>query len=193
MSTITVVKKGNEICIASETLTTFGTTKLSEDYISEADKILKWGKSYVGIVGNVALSAMLQDVIKREKNPPDFSSTGAIYTYFTKQHQVFKEKYFLNVNEDEDDPVESSQIEIVIVNKYGIFGVHSLRDVYNFQKFWAYGSGRRYALGAMSSVYGLKDFNARKIARAGVKAGIAFDDGSGGKVITKLIKINKKK
>lgn len=191
MSTISVVKKGNEICIASETLTTFGATKLSEDFVSESDKILKWGKSYVGIVGEVALSTMLQDVIKHEKKVPDFSSSAAIYKYFTKQHPVFKEKYFLNANEDVDDPVESSQIEIVIVNKHGIFGVHSLRDVYSFQKFWAYGSGKKYALGAMNSVYDLKSFTARKIAKAGVKAGITFDDGSGGTIKTKLIKIKK--
>lgn len=189
MSTVTVVKKGKEICIASETLTTFGTTKLREGFVTDAEKILKWGDSYVGIVGGVSLSMVLRDIIKKEKKAPNFSNVESIFKYFTKLHKKLKGKYFLNPNEDEDDPVESSQIEIVIVNENGIFGVHSLRDIYHFQKFWAYGSGRRYALGAMNATYDLKSFSAEKIAIEGVKAGITFDDGSSGTIITKVIKV----
>lgn len=187
MSTISVVKKDGKISIASETLTTFGTTKLSGDFTTNGDKILKWGNSYVGIVGSVSLNLMLGDLINSEKKAPDFSSVDKIYKYFTKKHVIFKEKYYLNPNEDEDDPVESSQFEIVLINKHGIFGVHALRDIYSFEKFWAYGSGRRYALGAMNSLYELKDFSAEKIAKEGVRAGIAFDDGSGGEIISKTI------
>ena len=189
MSTITVVKKGKEICIASETLTTFGTTKLNEEFVSNSHKILKWGNSYVGIVGMVTLNMVIADVIKNEKKEPDFSNIHSIYNYFSKLHVKLKDKYFLNTSEEDDDPVESSQIEIVIVNKYGFFGVHSLREVYPFEKFWAYGSGRRYALGAMNSVYDLKGFNAKKIATSGVQAGITFDDASGGTIVTKTVRL----
>lgn len=187
MSTITVVKKGGKITIASETLTTFGNTKLRGDFVSDGEKILKWGKSYIGIVGEVALNLMFRDLIASEKKTPDFSSVDKIYKYFTLKHEVFKEKYFLNPNEDEDDPVESSQFEIVIVNKSGIFGVHSLRDVYNFSRFWSYGSGRRFALGAMNALFDLNNFDSEAIAKEGVRAGITFDDGSDGEIITKTI------
>lgn len=189
MSTVTVVKKGKKICISSETLTTFGTMKMNEDFKENSLKILKWGDSYVGIVGYVALNIMLQDVINTEKSQPDFSNRESIYKYFTKLHSKLKDKYFLNASEDRDDPVESSQFEIVIVNKHGMFGVHSLREVHQYRKFWAYGSGRRYALGAMNSVYDVKGFNAQKIAEAGVQAGITFDDASGGSIVSHTVKL----
>ncbi len=189
MSTITVVKKGTKICISSETLTTFGTMKMNEEFKENSSKILKWGESYVGIVGYVALNIMLQDVIDNEEEHPDFSNKASIYKYFTKLHTKLKEKYFLNTNEDREDPVESSQFEIVIVNKHGMFGVHSLREVHQYHKFWAYGSGRRFALGAMNAVYDLKGFNAQKVAEAGINAGVTFDDASGGSTVSYVIKL----
>ena len=167
MTTIAVVKKNNMVCIASESLTTFGSTKFNEEHNADVNKIMEWGESYIGIVGSIALNMILRDVIINEKKTPDFSSSVEIYKYFKKLHPVLKEKYYLKTDEDENDPVESSQFEIVIVNKYGMFGVHSLRDVYCFKKFWAYGSGKDYAKGAMSAVYDLEDYDAEKIAISG--------------------------
>ncbi len=189
MSTVVAVKKGSEICIASESLTTFGSTKVQHQFISNPEKILKWGDSYIGTTGMVTLQMMLSDIIKKEKKKPDFSNIPAIYDYFNRLHVKLKNKYFLKPEEDEEDPVESSQIELVIVNKHGIFSVHSLREVYQFEKFWAYGSGTRFALGAMHAVYDLKGYSAEQIAVAGVQAGITFDDGSGGEIVTKVISL----
>ena len=189
MSTIAVAKKGNEICIASETLTTFGTTKMNESFIEDHTKIIRWGDSLVGIVGAVAISMILRDIAKKDKDNADFSSVESIYKYFIKLHKYMKKKYFLQTDEDDEDPVESSQLEIVIANSHGLFGVHSLREVYSFQKFWAYGSGGKFALGAMNSVYDLEDFDAEKIAKAGVNAGITFDDASGGTILFHKIQL----
>ena len=192
MSTVTVVKKGSYICMAAESLTTFGPMKLNGDLLIKDRKILKWNDSLVGLVGSVAVKMIIQDIIYNEKKTPDFSSPMKIYKYFNKLHPILKEKYHLNPTEDDEDPVESSQYEMVIANKHGIFGVHALREIYHYSKYWAYGSGSNYALGAMHALYDQKGMSAEKIAIAGVEAGIAFDDGSGGEIFSQKIKLEGK-
>ena len=53
MTTCVVVKKGNEIAIASDSLVTFGDTRLSHVY-EENEKIFKVGESYVTLAGTAA-------------------------------------------------------------------------------------------------------------------------------------------
>jgi ATP-dependent protease HslVU (ClpYQ) peptidase subunit len=63
------------------------------------------------------------------------------------------------------------------MNRGGIFGLYSLREVDQYTRFWAVGSGAEFALGAMHVAYDLFD-DADAIARAGVEAGACFDSGS---------------
>jgi ATP-dependent protease HslVU (ClpYQ) peptidase subunit len=49
-----------------------------------------------------------------------------------------------------------------------------MREVYEFSRFWAIGSGRKFAMGAMHVAYG-QDLDAHAIAEAGVRAGCEFD------------------
>ena len=189
MSTITVVKKNGLIAIASESLTTFGSTKLNGDYTSNGRKIVRWGENYIGMVGSVAMHMILEDIINKSKKVPSLNSAAKVFSFFNKLHAKLKSKYFINPEEDKDDPVESSQYEIVICNPDGIFGVHSLREVYDLQKFWAYGSGSEFALGAMHALYDDPLKSAVQTAVAGVEAGIQFDSSSGGKIDVHTIKL----
>jgi ATP-dependent protease HslVU (ClpYQ) peptidase subunit len=66
----------------------------------------------------------------------------------------------------------------LIAHPAGIFGVYALREVYEYRRFWAIGSGAEYALGAMYALYDEAD-SAAAVARAGVAAGAEFDTGSG--------------
>ena len=107
----------------------------------------------------------------------DFSSRLAIFESFLSLHPLLKEKYFLNAKDEDDDPYESTQIDALIANPFGIFGVHSLREVTEYKKFWAIGSGAEYALGAMFAVYD-SAVSAEEIAHAGVAAGAEFNNAS---------------
>jgi ATP-dependent HslUV protease, peptidase subunit HslV len=93
-------------------------------------------------------------------------------------HPILKDEFYLKPDEDKDDEYESSQIEAVIANPHGIFGMFSWRDVDEYNLFWAIGSGQEYALGAMYLAYETMD-DAEEIAKIGVAAGCEFDDGSG--------------
>jgi ATP-dependent protease HslVU (ClpYQ) peptidase subunit len=64
---------------------------------------------------------------------------------------------------------------VLIANKHGIFCAFSLREIYEYQRFWAIGSGEPYAIGAMHAVYAQEALSATDIAKVGVGAGCQFD------------------
>jgi len=182
MSTVVAVKKAGKVCIAADSLTSFGDLKLNSDYDAAHDKILRFDENYLGIVGSAAHQLVLESVfvskkIVDKKIEIDLSSRLAIFESFRALHPVLKQKYFLNAKDEDDDPYESTQIDALIANPFGIFGVHSLREVTEYKKFWAIGSGAEYALGAMFAVYD-KAASAEEIAHAGVAAGAEFNNAS---------------
>lgn len=178
MTTIVVVRKGNAVAIGSDTLTTFGDTRLSGDYEANR-KIISVQGSSIGLAGTSAHFPVLESALVSMGEECKLNSKVEVFRTFTRLHSVLKEQYFLNTKEDEDDPYESSQIMAVIANASGIYGVYSYREVFSFDRFWGIGSGRNYALGAMYAVYDELD-SARAIAQVGVRAGIEFDKSSGG-------------
>ena len=98
----------------------------------------------------------------------------AIFETFRALHPVLKDKYFLIAKDEDEDPYEASHIDAVICNNRGIFGIYSLREVSEYNRFWAIGSGSEYALGAMYALYDRLD-SAEDIATAGVQAGAEFN------------------
>ena len=176
MTTIVVVRKGDTAVIAADSLTTFGTTRLAPAYDRHPQKITKYGDSWLGVAGSAAHQLVLENILQRLVDL-DLHGKAAIYETFRKLHPVLKEEAFLNPKEEEDDPYESSQMTVMIANPAGIFAVYSMREVFEFDRFWAIGSGRDFALGAMYSVYAHAASPAA-IAEAGVIAGAEFDTGT---------------
>jgi ATP-dependent protease HslVU (ClpYQ) peptidase subunit len=177
MTTIVAVRKNDEIAIAADSLTTFGDTRLSAQYDNTSDKIVHYKGTYLGLCGSAAHQLVFQNLLAKHSDL-DFSNKGAIFETFRKLHPILKEQHFLNPKEEEDDPYESTQISALVANVHGIFGVYSMREVFEYTRFWAVGSGREFALGAMHAQYPrLK--SATAIAKAGIEAGAAFDRNSG--------------
>ena len=129
-----------------------------------------------GLKGSAAHQLVFESLLRRHE-PLDFSDKFSIFETFRKLHPIMKEQHFLNPKEEEDDPYESTQITALIANAHGIFGVYSMREVFEYTQFWAAGTGREFALGAMQALYPrLK--TAEAVARAGVEAGAMFDKNS---------------
>ena len=177
MTTIVVVRKKDRIAIGADTLVTFGETRLPGAYESN-DKIIRVGDSFIGLAGSTAHFEVLRRVLGAT-DAPKLHSRSEVFETFLRAHQVLKEQYYLNPKEEDDDPYESSQITALIANPSGIYGVYSYREVFSFERFWAIGSGRNFALGAMYAVYG-RARSARQIAQIGVDAGSEFDKSSSG-------------
>jgi ATP-dependent HslUV protease, peptidase subunit HslV len=171
MSTIVVVKKNGETAIAADTLTSSASIKISAAYKTNRQKIIKFGETYLGFVG----WAVNQDVFASlmEKRPADlhFHSARHIFETVLKIHPVLKDEFYLRESED---TYESSGMNILVANPYGIFEIHQDRKVTEFEFFWANGSGTEYALGAMFQAYDHLR-TARDIAVAGVLAATEFD------------------
>jgi ATP-dependent HslUV protease, peptidase subunit HslV len=187
MTTIVLVRKGDSAVIAADSLTTFGTTRLSPAYDRSPEKVVAYKDSFIGVAGSAAHQLVLENILARNTGL-ELHGKAAIYESFRRLHPVLKEDAFLNPKEEDDDPYESSQMTVMIANPSGIFAVYSMREVFEFDRFWAIGSGRDFALGAMWTVYG-KAKSAAAIAETGVLAGAEFDTGSSTPVLLHEVRL----
>ena len=189
MSTIVVARKGNTACIAADTLTTFGDIRLDSTLDPNHSKIQRFGQTRIGIVGAAAHTLVAERAFRDDDVAADFSTREATFDTLLRLHPVLKERYFLNAKDGDEDPYETSQIDAVFVNPNGIFGLYSLREVYEYSRYWAVGSGACYALGAMHAVWD-KARTARDVARAGAAAGAAFDTASAMPLTVRTVTLN---
>ena len=176
MTTIVVVCKNGVAAIAGDSLTTFGSMRLGAELDQSFDKIVEHRGSYIGLAGSAAHQLVIQSILS-QRPELSFDGKAAVFETFRSMHPVLKEEHFLNPKEEEDDPYESSQLTALIANRTGIYGVYSMREVFEYRRYWAIGSGREFALGAMFACYDAYP-DAARIARIGVEAGTAFDTGS---------------
>jgi ATP-dependent protease HslVU (ClpYQ) peptidase subunit len=187
MSTIVAAVKNGVACIAADSLTSFGDTKQSAEFVVNSDKILLLANSstnadsnnltYMGIVGSAAHHLVMQNLVLDHADKIDLSDRMSIFITLKTIHPILKEEYFLNSKEEDEDSYESSRVDALIMNENGIFGLYSLREVEQYSRFWAVGSGSEFALGAMQTAYEIYD-TAEQIAQAGVVAGATFDNAS---------------
>ena len=180
MSTTVVVRMHGQACIAADSLTTFGDQKQSSVYDRYSDKLQTLDDGAISIVGSAAHAVVIESVLRERRVRFDLRDRLRIFESFRRLHTELKDEYFLNPKDDENqnDPYESSRIDALVANPHGIFGVYALREVYEYQRFCAIGSGAEYALGAMYAAWDAAS-SAEAVARAGVEAGAEFDTGSG--------------
>ena len=196
MTTIVVVKKAGQVAIASDTLVTFGDTRLGHRF-EDNSKLLHvegvGGVSYIGVAGSVAHFPVLRQALESlPRAQVRLGSKEEVFATFSKLHPVLKDNFFLQTKEEDNDPYESSQFSAVVANASGIYGLYSYREVFEFKEFWGIGSGRSFALGAMHAVWPTSE-TAREVAMAGVQAGCEFDKNSAGPVEVFTMKLKKSK
>ena len=178
MSTIVAVVKNKFACLAADSLTSFGDTRQPAEYVADYEKIIRFGEhNHIGIVGSAAHHLVVHNLVTRHAEKMDFTDRFSIFESMRQIHPILKEEYFLNSKDEDEDSYESSRVDALIMNASGIYGLYSLREVDQYTRFWAIGSGAEFALGAMRVAYDLLD-SAEDIARAGVEAGACFDNGS---------------
>ena len=179
MTTIVVVKKGGVAAISADTLTKWGSGKESAKYIANSEKIIKIGPNYIAVTGNATFKLILREYFRESGNDIQLSNPMEIFRTWNRLHLTLKEKYFLMPEEDKEDALESTRMDVLIANPQGIFGVSGHRTVQEFSRFYAYGSGSDYALGALWADYERKGVSAARIARRAIEAAGEFDDGTG--------------
>ncbi len=179
MTTIAVVKKNGIIAIAADTLTKWGSGKESADYIVNHSKLIRVGESLIAVSGNATFKHVLDDYfVSDERQATPLRTVQEIFTAWQQMHKVLKDEYFVRPEESQDDALESSRMDVLIANPYGIFGVSGMRTVQEFARFYSYGSGTDYALGALYASYGRPELDAEALARLAINAAAEFDDGT---------------
>ena len=191
MTSITVVKKNGYVAIAADTLTKWGYSKEPAEYIANHEKIIKVGSSYIGVASSVTTDLALRIYFSKPGAKAKLSSVEDIFSTWNDLHRVLKERFFLNSQENDDRSYESSRMDVLIANPYGIFGIGPYRSVQEFTKFYAYGSGSDYAQGAMYTIYEDDNRSAEEIARLGVQAAAEFDEDTGLPINSYAIKLRK--
>ena len=179
MTTIAVVRKNGYVAIAADTMTKWGSGKETAEYIVNNHKTFKVGDTVLAITGNTTFKSIFTDYFARPKVEARFDSVNNIFKTWQTMHAVLKEEYFLNAAASSDDPVESTRVDVLLANKHGIFGVVAHRTVQEFSKYYAFGSGADYAMGAMYAIYNNRNVDAEDIAKGAVKAAAEFNDGTG--------------
>ena len=182
MGLVIALTKGNETCIAADSMSIIGgSRKVTGDDISNADKIVSWGNSYIGTTDHSLWPALLQHYALKQGCKPKLDSTQAVFGELLTLHQALKDHYFLSeeTSSDDDDPFETSGFSSLIVNPHGIFQTYDLRSVQQFTRFAAIGSGSSYAFGALYALYDVLD-SVEEIARAVVRIVSELDDSTGG-------------
>lgn len=179
MTTVTVVRKDGRIAIAADTLTKWGGGKESATYVANHEKIIRVGASYVAVTGSATFKLILADYFSSLDAPPQLDSVAGIFDTWNTLHGALKEHYYLQTGDDKEDDLESSRMDVLIANPRGIFGVAAHRTVQEFSRFYAYGSGSPYAIGAMYAAWRAPALDAEALARLGVMAAAEFHDETG--------------
>lgn len=174
MSVLVVVAKNGRAAIGADSLHTIGDLRLGAEHKAKPEKLRRIPGGHVGLVGWSALENVFDSL---QDNYPDlfqFANAAELYRRLMQLHQVMKDHYFVTPYEEGVQPVESSQLDGMIAHRTGIYGFTSYRHVLTFSRYWAKGSGRDYALGALHVLYE-RYKSATDIARAAVEAACAFD------------------
>lgn len=186
MSIIVAVRKGNTAVIGADTAESDDDLVIRADYIVNHSKLISAGDSVLGMAGWSATQHILDAIVREQKIELDFSSSTAVFDSARALHEIMKSDYFMDPQEEKDQPVESSQISALIANPHGIFELESYRSVAEYTRFWAIGSGKRLAIGAMHAIYDRLD-DPETIALVGLAAACEFDDGCSAPVETRRV------
>jgi ATP-dependent protease HslVU (ClpYQ) peptidase subunit len=191
MTTIAVVRKNGYAAIAADTMTKWGSGKETASYIVNHGKIFRIGNSYLGVTGNATFQTILREYFSRPRVYARFDDPLEIFKTWQKLHTVLKQDYFLIPGHGEDDAIESSRMDVLILNPAGIFGIAAHRTVQEFSKFYAFGSGGDVALGVMYATYDNPKRSAEDIARHAIEGAAEFDDSTGAPVTSYAVKLRK--
>ena len=180
MSIALALEKDGELIVASDTLTSFGHTKVPP-HLHAAQKVRRVGGSYLAATGWGLYENILDDVLARRANVR-LGSRDRIFAFFLRLWSDLHKKYsFVNdqIDEKESGPFGNLDSTFLVASPAGIYYVGPDMSVTKVERYFAIGSGAQFALGALHALHGAK-LDAETVARRGVEAAIAFDTYCGG-------------
>jgi ATP-dependent protease HslVU (ClpYQ) peptidase subunit len=186
MTTVVVVRKDRQVCIAADTLARYGDQLEPARNIANSNKLVEVGDSILAPTGPASAQLVLRSYFSDEERECDFHGVDAIFETVRQMHAVLKDDFYLLPKEDDEQPFESSQMSFLVANRTGIYGVYSLRSVQEYLQFYSFGSGSEYALGALQALHA-EPVDAESLARRAVEAACELDSATGAPVTWKTL------
>ena len=153
-------------------------------------KLVEIQHGWIGLVGSSTHQLTLKSLLKNKADQEDFSTVDGIFETLLSFQRTLTTDYFLQEEEpDEEQPYNSCQMTGLVCTRNGIFGFGSYREVCEYERFWAIGSGDTLAIGAMHAAYDLYT-DPEEIARIGALAACEFDSLCGPPVESKSITLS---
>ena len=193
MSVAVAVKKGNQIVLATDGQTHFGSLRVGTENCPTR-KIRKIGSSLLATTGWGLYDNILDDFLARGK-APSLMRRQSIFSFFVKFWKKLHDQYpFVKdkCDEDDDSPFADLDSSFLVVNRNGIFYVASDMSVTQFDTYFAIGAGADFALGALHALYD-GTLDAEGLARKAVEAAIEFNTYCGGHIQVEKIRAAKGK
>lgn len=178
MTTVVVTKKSGIACIAADTLATYGDMQESAELIANSDKLVRIGDAWVAPTGPASAQLVLKHFISTCEELPRLEDIDGIFDFLTVLQRALRDEYFVQGKEDSTDDFESMRMELLIASPGGLFGAYPQRSVQEYTRFYAFGSGAEYAMGAMHAAWETA-VSAEELARIGVETAARFDVGTG--------------
>lgn len=175
MSIAVAVRKNDEIVLATDSATSFGSLQLDTSNHA-ASKVITAGDVHIAGTGWSKYDNILRDYIERSRKKIDLTNEAGIFKFFHRLWTDLHEYYsFVNDQvEDKDTPFGDLDSSFLVVAEDGIFYVASDMSVTELKRFFAIGSGQDYALGACHTLID-SELTATEIATRAVEAACAFD------------------
>lgn len=179
MSVIVAVRRDHTAAIAADTLTHSGSLRSPRPYATSQSKLVEVPGGFVGTVGSTATQLVLRSIVARHGELLDFTSEDTIFESLRALQPLLVDEYYTRDAEDDDSqPYDSNQVYGLFCGPSGLFCIQSYREVIEYERFWAIGSGQSLALGAMFASYERGD-PPEVTARIGVEAACTFDQSCG--------------
>ena len=182
MSIVVAVKKNNKTVVCTDTQVNFGNMSIDGGNYQSV-KAWRWGGNIICRTGwekyQLLLSNFLEGQDKRELS--NATEVAALFHQFWDHCK--SEHGFVNYQSgNTNSPWLNMDSDFMWVNKHGIFLVSSDLSVSEYSHFHATGSGRDWALGALSALYPKKTETAAQIAKQAVKVACTYNVHCGGQV-----------
>ena len=178
MTTVAVCRKNGVAAIGADTLIKDNYTNVRAEYLRHSSKLIPIGENVFAPLGSGTWPLLLETYFAGLEEMPPLGNEIEIYHAMLGLHEAAAEHHHLNDSGGEDEDFNLLKMSCLLANPHGVFAIYRDHSVSDFAKFYAFGSGYKFAVGAMRVVYEQSDDPA-EIVRAGLDAAADFDEDTG--------------
>lgn len=168
MTTIAVARKNGVAAIGADTLSTFAGTKLTPRLVRNHRKLVPCGEAVLAFTGSGPWGEILTEFLAEEENRVPLASAAEPFRWSRQLFEAARLEYRLAADNADTEPFENSHVQLLVASPAGTFGLHQDRSVDEYERFFAFGAGGLYALGAMCAVYDAAE-SAEEVVRVGLR------------------------